>query len=406
MTKLAIEDLSIENKRVLMRVDFNVPLDEAGHVVDATRIEASLPSIKYVLAHQGALILMSHLGRPRDKPSPSLSLAPVAKVLSTLLGRPVLMAPDCIGEKVQTLVSRLKVGDVLLLENLRFHRAETHPEEDPHFAQELASFADLYVNDAFGTAHRKHSSTYTITSYFPGRAAAGFLLEKEIHFLGKILSQPDRPFLAILGGAKISSKIGVVRSLLRKVDRLLIGGGMAYTFLKARGVDVGNSPVEQDFVSLAEELLKQSGEQIVLPVDAVVSRACDEKAPSERVVFAERGIPAGYEGFDIGPKSVALFSSLLKEAKTVLWNGPVGVYELDRFAEGTRALARCISSLPLVSVVGGGDLIAALNQAGVAEKITHISTGGGATLEYLEYGTLPGIEALSDKSYTTAGKKK
>ncbi len=398
MTKLRIEDLSIEGKKVLMRVDFNVPLDGDLEVEDTTRIVAALPSIEHVLKSGGTLILMSHLGRPNNAPRPDLSLKPIVPVLEALIDHPVKMAPDCIGDEVQELVKNLSSGDVLLLENLRFHRAETHPEEDPDFAKELASFADLYVNDAFGTAHRKHSSTYTIAQYFPHSAAAGFLLEKEIHFLGETLTNPSRPFYAVLGGAKISTKIGVVKNLLEKTDRLLIGGGMAYTFLKARGIEVGDSLIEEDLVPLAKELLDAAKDKIVLPLDALAATECSEEAPSKLIVFEEGGIPNGYQGLDIGPKTIEHFSQLFGEAKTLLWNGPVGVYEFDRFARGTQTLATRLADLNVVSIVGGGDLIAALNQAGVAEQITHVSTGGGATLEYLEYGTLPCIEALSEKT--------
>ncbi len=396
MEKLSIENLELTGKKVLMRVDLNVPLDSDNTVADTTRIEAALPSIQHVLDQGGTLILMSHLGRPQNAPDPELSLTPVAKVLTALLNRPVQMAPDCIGEKVEELVDNLTTGDVLLLENLRFHRAETHPEEDPTFAKELARYGDVYINDAFGTAHRKHSSTYTIARYFPGKAAAGFLLKKEMHFLGDMLIHPSRPFYALLGGAKISTKIGVVKSLLQKADRLLIGGGMSYTFLKAKGHAVGNSLVEDELIPLAKELLETAGEKIVLPVDVLVAKECSEAAPLKLVDLRQKGIPDGYEGLDMGPQTLELFSEVLGEAKTILWNGPVGVYELDRFAKGTITLARRIGELPAISVVGGGDLIAALNQAEVSDQITHVSTGGGAALEYLQYGTLPGIEVLSE----------
>ncbi|MCH9627575.1 MAG: Bifunctional PGK/TIM [Chlamydiales bacterium] len=395
MEKLFIDNVDLTGKKVLMRVDFNVPLDSEGNVADATRIEAALPSIQYVLDQGGALILMSHLGRPQNAPDPALSLAPIAKVLAALLNRPVEMAPNCIGEKVQERVQSLSPGDILLLENLRFHRAETHPEEDPTFAKELASYGDIYVNDAFGTAHRKHSSTYTIAQYFPSRAAAGFLLKKEIHFLGDMLTHPSRPFYALLGGAKISTKIGIIKNLLQKADRLLIGGGMSYTFLKAQGHVIGNSLVEEELIPLAKELLETAGEKIVLPRDILVAKECSEEAPAKLIDLHQEEIPDGYEGLDMGPQTIELFSELLGEAKTLLWNGPVGVYELKRFAKGTITLARRIGELNAISLVGGGDLIAALNQAEVSDQITHVSTGGGAALEYLEYGTLPGIEALS-----------
>jgi phosphoglycerate kinase len=397
MNKLFIEDLPVEGKKVIMRVDFNVPLDGERNVTDATRIEAALPSIRYVLEKGGTLILMSHLGRPRGEPNPELSLSPVVKVLEALIGRPVKMAPDCIGEEVRELAANLKRGEVLLLENLRFHRAETHPEEDPDFAKKLARLADLYVNDAFGAAHRKHSSTYAITAYFPGKAAAGYLMEKEIRFLGEALHSPKRPFYALLGGAKISTKIGVVKALLLKADRLLIGG-MAYTFLKARGHEIGNSLFEPEFLGLAKELLEEAGDKIILPRDVIVAQECSEEAPVKLIDFSEGNVPEGYEAFDIGPKTIERFSRALGEAKTVLWNGPVGVYELERFAKGTNTLAARLGELEATTIVGGGDLIAALNQAGLSERITHVSTGGGATLEFLEHGTLPCIDALSKKS--------
>lgn len=393
--KLFIEDLDVNGKKVLMRVDFNVPLDNDLNVADSTRIESALPSIHYVLDHGGALILMSHLGRPQNVPTPDLSLAPVAKILSSLLDKNVELAPNCIGERVRERVEALKAGQILLLENLRFHRAEEHPEEDPSFAQELASFGDLYINDAFGTAHRKHSSTYTIARYFPNSAAAGYLLENEIHFLGQTLERPEHPFYALLGGAKVSTKIGVIKSLLKKVDLLFLGGGMAYTFLKAKNGAVGDTRVEEDLLPLAREILEEFSDKLLLPVDCVVATECTEEAQT-KVVRVEK-IPPGYQGFDIGPESVERFSTLLSGAKTILWNGPFGVYELDRFAEGTQALARFIAKLSATKIVGGGDLIAAIRTAGVAGQMTHISTGGGATLEYIEFGTLPGIEALSNR---------
>lgn len=397
MKKLLLKDVECSGKRVLMRVDFNVPLDSERNVADATRIEAALPSIEYVLEQGGSLVLMSHLGRPRAEPMPELSLKPVVKVVEALLKREVKLAPNCVGEEVQEMVEALKPGEVLMLENLRFHRAETHPDEAPEFAEELASFGDVYVNDAFGTAHRKHSSTYTVATHFAGQAAAGFLLEKEIHFLGELLEDPKRPFYALLGGAKVSTKIGVIRALLEKADRLLIGGAMSYTFQAAKGMSVANSLVEKDLIPLAEELLKEHSDQIVLPLDALIASECSENAAAKVCDFSEGGIPEGHEGLDIGPKTIELFSQILGGAKTVLWNGPVGVYEFDRFAHGTKALADRVAQIEAVTIVGGGDLVAAIGQAGVSEKITHISTGGGATLEFLEKGTLPCIDVLSTK---------
>lgn len=399
MTKLFIEDLLIRDKKILMRVDFNVPLDADLNVIDATRIEASLPSIRYVLKNGGALILMSHLGRPHNMPSKAFSLAPCAKVLSAILNQNVIMAHDCIGHQVEEMVKKLNPKEILLLENLRFHRGEEYPEEDPDFAKKLASYGNCYINDAFGTAHRKHSSTYTIAGYFPGNAAAGYLLEKEIRFLGNTINNPNRPFHTIVGGAKVSSKIGVLKSILAKVDTLLIGGGMAYTFLQAQGKNVGNSLVEKDFIPMAKEILfeaKERGVNLLLPEDAVIASQCSNTAPS-RVVSMDEGIPEGFQGYDIGPRTIQSFNRCLEQAKTVLWNGPVGVYEVDSFAKGSFAIAKIMSQLKALTIVGGGDSIAIVNAAEVADKISHISTGGGATLEYIEYGTLPGIEALSEK---------
>jgi len=397
MDKLFIEDLQIQGKKVLMRVDFNVPLDPDLNVVDPSRIKATLPSIRYVLDQGGALILMSHLGRPRNESNPQLSLAPVAKVLSALLDQPIQMASDCIGEEVRDSVDRLQPGEVLLLENLRFHRAESHPEEDPSFAKELASFADLYVNDAFGTAHRKHSSTYTVAKYFPGKAAAGYLLQKEIHFLGELLTNPKRPFYALIGGAKISTKIGVIKSLLSRVDRLFIGGGMAYTFLKAQGMAVGDSIYEEELVPIAKEILENFQDKILLPIDLLAAKECSDDAPTKTVATKE-GIPKGYQGLDIGPQTIQLFQKTLQDAGTILWNGPLGVYEFKRFAKGTEAVAQTIGALKAITIAGGGDLIAALQATEVIDRFTHISSGGGASLEFIEFGSLPAIKALHTKS--------
>ncbi len=294
-------------------------------------------------------------------------------------------------------VKHLKPGDLLLLENLRFHRGEEHPEEDPAFAKALARLGELYVNDAFATAHRKHSSTYTLATYFPGSAAAGFLLEKEIEFLADLLHHPKPPFYALIGGAKISTKLGVIESLLKKVDQLLIGGGMAYTFLLAKKIPIGHSLVEKDRVEEAASLLKEHSDKIVLPIDCVAATQCDERSPTQIIHFDSGGIPSEYAGFDIGPATIALFKQILSRGKTILWNGPMGVYEKELFAQGTNSLAKAVATLSATVVIGGGDLIAAVKKSGVADAITHISSGGGATLEYLEYGTLPGIEALSDK---------
>jgi phosphoglycerate kinase len=397
MAKLFIKDLPLKGKKVLVRVDFNVPIDSKGDVADATRIEAALPTIQYILSQGGIPILMSHLGRPTQENQKEFSLKPVAKKLSSLLHHPVTLASNCIGDKVREQIAHLRSGEILLLENLRFHRAEEHPETDPHFALELAALGDLYVNDAFGTAHRKHSSTYTIATYFPGKAAAGFLLEKEIRFLGDLLQHPRPPFYALIGGAKISTKIGVIESLLKRVERLFIGGGMAYTFLQAQGVEIGDSLVDNAYLSQAASLLKKYPEQLLLPVDWVAAPSRDAISPT-RIFSLKEGILPGYQGLDIGPQTIALFQNKLQDGNTILWNGPLGVYEIDRFAKGTLELARYIAKLPATTVIGGGDLIAAFNRAGVAGQVSHISTGGGATLEYIEYGTLPGIEALSSKN--------
>ncbi len=396
-SKLSIRDLSIKDKRVLMRVDFNVPQDKEGNITDDSRIVASLPSIKYVLDHGGSLVLMSHLGRPKDKRVPELSLAPCAKRLSELLQKPVVMAPDCIGEEVKKIVSKLKPGEVVLLENLRFHRGEEHPEEDPAFVKQLAELGDVYVNDAFGTAHRAHASTAEIAKYFPGKAAAGLLLEKEIQFLGSALLNPKKPFYALIGGAKISTKIGVLKALLKKTDALLIGGGMAYTFYRAQGIPIGKSLCEEDLVDQAKEILseaKKRGVDILLPVDNVVADKIAAGAKTE-IIDVQKGIPADMAGVDIGPKTIEKYAAYLKNGATILWNGPLGVFEIPAFAKGTNAIAKVLAQLKAVTIVGGGDSVAALQATGVADKITHISTGGGASLEYIEFGHLPGIDALS-----------
>ncbi len=396
--KLSIRDLPISGKQVLMRVDFNVPLDKEYHITNDTRISSALHSIKYVLEQGGSLVLMSHLGRPKGKKNPELSLIPVSKLLSKMLGQEVLMAPDCIGEEVQQLADTLQPGQVMLLENLRFHSAEEHPNEDPSFAQQLAELGELYVNNAFGTAHRSHSSTVAITKYFPGKSAAGFLLEKEIQFLGSAVLNPQRPFYAIIGGAKISSKIGVLRSLLSKVDGLFIGGGMAYTFFKAQGIDVGDSLHEDDLIPEAQKTLQEAKERNVdlfLPIDNVVADRISDDAATQ-VVQTTDSIPQGKMGVDIGPHTIDLFSSKLKDAKTVLWNGPLGVFEVGKFSNGTKAIARTLANLDAVTIVGGGDSTSAIHAVGYADRISHISTGGGASLEYIEYGKLPAIEALTD----------
>ncbi|MFP3960020.1 MAG: phosphoglycerate kinase, partial [Spirochaetaceae bacterium] len=380
------------NKKVIARVDFNVPVKD-GTVTDDSRIRGALPTIEYVLEQQGArLILMSHLGRPKGKRDDSLSLAPVAERLSQLLGKQVQMAPDCVGEQVEKMVAELAPGEVLLLENLRFHKEETDNDQD--FAGALARLADIYVNDAFGTAHRAHASTEGITRYLPG--FAGFLIEKEVTFFEPVVKSPQQPFVAIIGGAKVSTKISVLETLLPNCSTLVIGGGMAYTFLKVQGHEVGKSLVEEDYLETAEELIgkaKDAGVDIVLPVDHVVAGEFSETAKPESVDGAD--IPADKLGMDIGPKTVEKIAQIISNAKTVLWNGPMGVFEFDAFARGTLEVAKKVASSAATTIVGGGDSVAAVNKFGLADRIDHVSTGGGASLEYLEGKSLPGIAALS-----------
>lgn len=398
--KLSITDLSLKGKRVLVRVDFNVPLDKNQKITDDTRISFSLHTIKYILENGGSVVLMSHLGRPKGKADSALSLAPCAKRLSQLLGIDVKMAPDCVGPQVEALAKALQPGEVLLLENLRFHAAEEKPTEDPNFARQLASLGDVYVDDAFGTAHRAHASTVAVPHLFPGRAAAGFLLEKEIQFLGQELSDPDRPFYAILGGAKISSKLGVIKALLHQVDALFIGGGMTYTFFKAQGIEIGDSIYEEDLLEEAKEILslaQQKNVQVFLPIDTVVTERMEDTS-SIQVVNVPQPFPPGTGGVDIGPRTIDLYSAELAKAALIFWNGPLGVFEVPAFAQGTRAIAKRITQLDATTIVGGGDSVAALQSLGYADRVTHLSTGGGAALEYIEYGKLPGIEALSDSS--------
>lgn len=397
--KLSLKDLNVNGKKVLMRVDFNVPLDKNANITDDTRIKASLPSIHHILDNGGALILMSHLGRPKNKNEPEFSLVPCAKRLSELLHKNVVMAPDCIGKTTVELAKQLKPGQVLMLENLRFYPGEEKPDSDPEFARKLSELGDLYVNDAFGTAHRSHASTAVIAQYFPHAAAAGFLLEKEIKFLGEALKNPKRPFYAIIGGAKISTKIGIVKALLNRVDVLLIGGGMAFTFLKAQGISIGDSIHEDNLLDEAKEILlesKKKGVKLILPQDNVVAERIESDAKT-KIVDTSKGIPDGYQGVDIGPKTIQNFCAELQKAATILWNGPLGVFEISQFATGTTTIAKAIANFPVTTIVGGGDSIAAIQAAGTADRITHISTGGGASLEYIEFGTLPGIGALSDK---------
>ncbi|PYV42719.1 MAG: phosphoglycerate kinase [Acidobacteria bacterium] len=395
MNKLSIRDLDLKGKRTFIRVDFNVPLDEEGRITDETRIQASLPTLNYAIQNQSRVILASHLGRPKGKVNAKLSLKPVAEALARALNRKVILAPDCVGQIVRSQTRSLKDGDVLLLENLRFHSQEEANE--PEFSRQLAALADLYVNDAFGTAHRAHASTVGMVSYMD-RAAAGLLMEKELTYLEKAISNPDRPYVAILGGAKVSDKIEIIENLLKLVDVLLIGGGMAYTFLQAEEFEVGKSLVEVEKIPLAESLLRRARElevKLLLPVDHVVANKVDATAETKTTSIQET--PIEWMGVDIGPETIARFKNHIASAKTILWNGPLGVFEIDQFAAGTMAIARAIAESPATSIIGGGDSIAAVIKAGVADKIDHISTGGGASLEFLSGLKLPGVEALNNK---------
>jgi phosphoglycerate kinase len=399
MPKLTLQKLPVRGKRALVRVDFNVPLTPEGQVADDTRIRSVLPTIDHLLKEGASIVLMSHLGRPKGEWRPELSLAPVATRLAELLGRPVKIAPDCIGEEVEHLAFGLQPGEILLLENLRFHPAETKPEEDPSFAQQLAKLGEVYINDAFGTAHRRHASTALVPTYFPGRAAAGFLMQKEIQFLGRTLTNPDHPFYAIIGGAKVSSKLGVLKTLVEKVDGLFVGGGMAFTFLKAQGIPIGKSLCEEELLETTKEIIeacKRRNIRLYLPIDIRIAKEFQNDTTTW-LVESRSGIPSNCMGMDIGPKTVELWSAALRAAATILWNGPLGVFEFPNFAKGTEAIAHVVAKSPALSIVGGGDSIAAIQAAGVAQEISHISTGGGATLELIEFGHLPGIDALSDE---------
>lgn len=402
---LSLRDLDIKGKRVLMRVDFNVPLTKEGQLADDTRLRAALPSIRYICQSGASLILMSHLGRPKGQKQAHLSLKSCAQKLQELLGAPVLMADDCLGPKVSAQAQALAPQQVLLLENLRFYSAEEHPENDLSFAQQLASLGDCYVNDAFGTAHRAHSSTALICRYFPGKCAAGFLLEQEVSFLSNLLEKPQRPFYALIGGAKISTKIGVLNALFDKVDALLIGGAMAYTFLKEEGMLIGDSLCEDDSLESARALLTRAQHfpgKLQLPLDFVVADSISPTA-KKQVVAAVKGIPDGLQGVDIGPKTIKAYEDILQGAKTIFWNGPVGVFECPPFDFGTNALAQAIAQHErAVTVVGGGDSIAAVQKAGLVDKFSYISTGGGASLEFIEKGSLPGLDALIEAQRATA----
>lgn len=395
MNKKTLEDLQLSGKKVLVRVDFNVPLDKDRSITDDNRIRAALPTIRYLLDQNAKVILMSHLGRPSGTGfEEAYSMAPVAKRLGELLNMEIKLAKDVIGESAKALVEDIKEGEIVLLENVRFHKEEK--KNDPEFAKALASFGEVYINDAFGTAHRAHASTEGVAHHLP--SAAGYLLQKELEILGKALDNPDRPFVAILGGAKVSDKIGVIKNLIQKVDTLIIGGGMAYTFFKAKGYEVGKSLLEEDKVELASELIKEAeekGVKLFLPVDTVVAK--EFKADAEHKVVPSDQIPSGWMGLDIGPESRKQFGEAIVNARLVVWNGPMGVFEMPAFAKGTEAIADYMSQCNGTTIIGGGDSAAAVKQLGYADKMTHISTGGGASLEFLEGKVLPGVAALDEK---------
>ena len=390
MNKKTVKDIDIKGKRVFMRVDFNVPMAD-GKVTDDKRIKAALPTIKYVLEQGASLLLASHLGRPKGGPEPEFSLRAASEVLATLLGIPVKMAPDCVGSEVEALAKDLKPGEVLMLENTRFHKGEE--KNDLELAKQMAALADVYVNDAFGSAHRAHSSTEGIARFLP--AVSGFLMEQELEYLGRAVANPEHPYIAILGGAKISDKILVVETLLAKCDKLIIGGGMANTFLAAQGLDMQDSLVESSSLETAKNIMKKSGDKLILPVDAVIADKFDAEANTQTVDVDK--IPAGWRMLDVGPKTISLYQKELDGAKLIVWNGPVGVFEMPKFAEGTFALARMLAESKAITVIGGGDSASAVKKAGVAKQMTHVSTGGGASLEFLEGKELPGVAALLDK---------
>ena len=391
--KLTVEDISVKGKKVLVRCDFNVPLNDKLEITDENRIVGALPTIKYLISEGAKVILCSHMGKPKGEPKPELSLAPVAKSLSEKLGKEVIFAADdnVVGENAKKAVAEMKEGDVVLLQNTRYRAEETKNVDT--FSEELASLADIFVGDAFGTAHRAHCSNVGVTKYVE-KSVAGYLIQKEIEFLGNAVNNPVRPLVAILGGSKVSSKISVIENLLKKVDKLIIGGGMAYTFFAAQGKTTGTSLLEPDYIDYAKKMLEAAGDKILLPIDTVVTKEFNNDSES---MVVEGNIPEGYMGLDIGPKSIELFSNALSDAKTVVWNGPMGVFEMPNFAKGTNAIALKLADLDATTVIGGGDSVAAVNQAGLGDKMSHISTGGGASLEYLEGKELPGIVSLTDK---------
>lgn len=390
MNKKTVKDIDLKGKRVLMRVDFNVPM-QAGKVTDDKRIKASLPTIQYVLAQGASLILMSHLGRPKGGPDPEFSLKAASETLAGLLGKPVQMAPDCVGSEVEKMAKALKPGDVLMLENTRFHAGEE--KNDLELAKQMAALGEVYVNDAFGSAHRAHSSTEGVAHFLP--AVSGFLMEQELEYLGRATSNPEHPYIAILGGAKISDKIAVVENLLAVCDKLIIGGGMANTFLAAKGFNMQDSLVEAGSVETAKSILTKSGNKLLLPVDAIIADKFEAEA-NNKVVEVDK-VPSGWRVMDIGPKSIEAFKAALNGAKLIVWNGPMGVFEMPKFAEGTFAIARLLADSGATTVIGGGDSASAVKKAGVAKQMTHVSTGGGASLEFLEGKVLPGVAALMDK---------
>lgn len=391
--KLTVEDVDVKGKRVLVRCDFNVPLNDKQEITDETRIVGAVPTIKYLVDNGAKVILCSHMGKPKGQAVKELSLAPVAKRLSEKLGKEVIFAADdtVVGDNAKKAVANMNEGDVVLLENTRYRAEETKNVEA--FSEELASLADLFVNDAFGTAHRAHCSNVGVSALVKP-SVAGYLIEKEIKFLGNAVNSPVRPLVAILGGSKVSSKISVIENLLKKVDKLIIGGGMAYTFFAAQGKTTGTSLLEPDYIDYAKKMIDEAGDKLVLPVDTVVTEAFDNDAPSQVV---EGNIPDGWMGLDIGPKSIKNFKAVLKDAKTVVWNGPMGVFEMSNFAKGTNEIAALLADIDATTIIGGGDSVAAVNQAGLGDKMSHISTGGGASMEFLEGKELPGIVALTDK---------